>query len=80
VVLAYTDERGEGIIFALSDAVVTRPDVVGTIGDRDQLWSGWRVGFSRDAVPAGAKITAWAVDAKGAKLYRLKEAGNVSNL
>lgn len=80
VVLAYADERGEWIVFALSDAVVNRADVVETLKNREQLWSGWRVAFSRDAVPSGAKISAWAVDAKGAKLYRLKEVGNVSNL
>jgi hypothetical protein len=80
VVLAYAAKPGEWIVFALSDVVLTRPDVVETLGDREQLWSGWRVEFSRKAVPAGAKISAWAVDAKGAKLYRLKEAGNISTL
>ena len=80
VVLAYADEKGEWIVFALSDAVVNRSDVVEALKNREQLWSGWRVAFSRDAVPSGAKISAWAVDAKGAKLYRLKEVGNVSTL
>ena len=73
VVLAYADAQGDWIVFALSDAVLTRPDVVEVLHTGEQLWSGWRVGFSRDAVPQGAKISAWAVDAKGAKLYRLKE-------
>jgi hypothetical protein len=80
VVLAYADPGGEWIVFALSDAVVTRADVAETLGTGEQLWSGWRVRFSRDAVPAGAKISAWAVDAKGAKLYRLKEAGAFPSL
>ena len=80
VVLAYLDERGEWIVFALSDAVSRRPDVVETLRNPEQLWSGWHVRFPRDAVPAGAKISAWALDAKGAKLYRLKETGHASSL
>lgn len=80
VVLAYADEQGEWIVFALSNAVLSRPDVVKALRSREQLWSGWRVVFSRETVPPGAKISAWAVDAKDAKLYRLKEIGNVSSL
>ena len=80
VVLAYSAAQSEWIVFALSDAVLARPDVAATLGNREQLWSGWRVVFPREAVPPGAKISAWAVDAKGAKLYRLKEAGNLSSL
>lgn len=80
VVLAYADEQGEWIAFALSEAVSSRPDVVEALRNREQLWSGWHVPFSREAVPRGAKISAWAVDAKDAKLYRLKEAGNLSSL
>jgi hypothetical protein len=80
VVLAYADERGEWIVFALSNAVLSRPDVVEALRSREQLWSGWRVAFSRETVPPGAKISAWAVDAKDAKLYRLKEIGKVSDL
>ena len=80
VVLAYGDERGEWIVFALSNVVAPRTDVVNALKNPEQLWSEWRVTFRRDAVPKGAKISAWAVDAKGAKLYRLKELGNVSNL
>lgn len=74
VVLAYGDERGEWIIFALSNAPEIRPDVVQTLHKPEQIWSGWRATFARDAVPAGAKISIWAVDAKEAKLYQLRAA------
>jgi hypothetical protein len=80
VVLAYADEGGQWIVFAMSTAVLRRPDVADILGNREQLWSGWHASFSRDAVPAGAKISAWAVDVKGPKLYRLKEAATLSSL
>jgi hypothetical protein len=73
VVLAYGNEKGEWIAFALSNAVESRPDVALHLKDSEQLWSGWRASFPRSAVPSGAQISAWAVDAKDAKLYRLKE-------
>lgn len=72
VVLAYADGRGGWTAFALSDTVVQRPDVAATLGKRDQLWSGWRAAFASDAAPAGAEISAWAVDAREAKLHRLR--------
>jgi hypothetical protein len=72
VLLAYADARGEWTAFALSDAVIDRPDVAKTLRSSEQLWSGWRAVFPRDAVPPGAEISAWAVDAKDAKLYRLE--------
>lgn len=80
VVLAYADERGQWIIFALSNAISPRLDVINALRSGEQLWSGWHATFSREAVPKGAKISAWAVDAKDAKLYRLKEAVTVSSL
>jgi hypothetical protein len=72
VVLAYADQRGDWIAFALSDAVFNRPDVARIMGSSEQLWTGWRAEFPRTAAPAGAQISAWALDAKDAKLYRLK--------
>ena len=71
VLLAYANQEGNWIAFALSDAVLDRPDVVQVLGSADQLWSGWRVIFSDETFPKGAKISAWAVDAKESKLYRL---------
>jgi hypothetical protein len=72
VVLAYADDRGEWIAFALSDAVENRPDVVRVLGKRQYLWTGWHASFSADAAPPGRKISAWALDAREARLYRLK--------
>jgi hypothetical protein len=72
VVLAFANEQGEWVAFAHSDAVLERPDVARTLQSAEQLWSGWRVVFRGDALPKGAEISAWAVDAKEAKLYRLK--------
>jgi hypothetical protein len=72
VVLAYADDRGEWIAFALSDAFENRPDVVRVLGKQQYLWTGWHASFPAGAVPPGKKISAWALDAKEARLYRLK--------
>jgi hypothetical protein len=79
VVLAFANEKGDWVAFAHSDAVLDRPDVARTLQSAAQLWSGWRVVFRGDALPKGAEITAWAVDAKEAKLYRLKTKERILN-
>jgi hypothetical protein len=79
VILAYANARGEWIAFALSEAVINRPDVAKVLRSGEQLWSGWRAVFSPDVLPQGAEISAWAVDAKDAKLYRLKTQERVFN-
>jgi hypothetical protein len=79
VLLAYA-ARGEWIAFALSSAVINRPDVAEKLRSSEQLWSGWRAVFLRDAIPPGAEISAWAVDAKDAKLYRLYAQERMFNL
>jgi hypothetical protein len=53
--------------------------VARTLRSREQIWSGWHAVFSQSAVPPGVEISAWAVDAKEAKLYRLKSTGRVLN-
>lgn len=68
-----------GLRFALSNAVIDRPDVARTLRSSEQLWSGWRAAFPRDAAPAAAEISAWAVDAKDAKLYRLQARERIFN-
>ena len=73
VLLAYQTPEGAWVAFAMSDAVVRRRDIKKIFGSRDQLWSGWTATFRRDAVPAGAPISAWAVDIEGPRLYRLKQ-------
>jgi hypothetical protein len=79
VVLAFANEKGDWVAFAHSDAVLQRPDVARTLRSAEQLWSGWRVVFRGDALPKGAEISAWAVDAKEAKLYRLKTTERILN-
>lgn len=79
VLLAYAGERGDWIAFALSNAVIARPDVAATTGMRDQLWSGWQAVFAPGAASAGAEISAWAVDAKEFRLYRLKTTERIFN-
>lgn len=74
VVLAYDTPDGE-VLFAISNVVESRGDVMKSLGERDYELSGWRATFPRAAVPAGAILSAWAVDAKDAKLFRLKENG-----
>jgi hypothetical protein len=71
VVLTYEREDREAIAFAMSNTIEMRPDVASEHRRRDWLWSGWRAVFRADAVPKGAKISAWAFDAKQAKMYRL---------
>ncbi len=73
VVLTYEAPGGGAIAFALSDAVMNRRDVVRELHDKGKAYSGWSATFSRAAVPEGAKISAWAVDAKIPKLYRLEQ-------
>ena len=73
VLLAYQTPEGEWVAFAMSDAVVRRRDIKKMFRNKDQLWSGWTATFRRDAVPAGAPISAWAVDIDGPRLYRLKQ-------
>jgi hypothetical protein len=73
VVLAYeTSDRG-WIAFAFSDEVARRPDVARALRNRNQIWSGWAATFLRKAVPAGARISAWGLDAEVPKLYRLEQ-------
>ena len=78
VLLAYQNDEGRWVAFTMSDVVVPRRDIEKMLRNRDQLWSGWAATFSRDAVPPGAAISAWAVDADEPRLYRLKQ--NVAEL
>jgi hypothetical protein len=73
VVLAYETAEQPPVIFAMSDNVAKRPEVARLLGTRRQLWTGWFATFPRDAVPAGASISAWGVDADGPTLYRLQQ-------
>src|SRR5437588_1903528 len=80
VLLAYRNEQNDWTTFAISSAVPERADVAKSLNDGEQLWSGWRAVFSVDAVPKAARISAWALDAKAGKLYRLKSKEATSHL
>ncbi|MEY2490230.1 MAG: hypothetical protein QOC70_2172 [Verrucomicrobiota bacterium] len=72
VVVAYQDSRDqEWIAFTISDSFEMRADTVKRFRSMDQLWAGWTATFSRSAIPAGAKLSFWAVDADELKLYQL---------
>jgi len=73
VLLAY-ETAGQGwIAFALSDDVLWRYDIAKRLRRPDLAWSGWTAIFPRRAVPVGARISIWAVNADLPKLYRLKQ-------
>lgn len=74
VLVAYHDPLlQEWIACAISDSFAMRPDVVKRFRSMDQLWAGWTATFSQSAIPAGAQISFWAVNADEAKLYRLED-------
>ena len=72
VVVAYQDPRDqEWVAFAISDSIEMRPNIVKRFRSMDQLWAGWTATFSRDKIPAGARLSFWAVDADEPRLYQL---------
>lgn len=74
VALAYRTASSNGwILFALSDAVQTRLEVTKRLHNKNLLWSGWEATFPRAAIPPGAQLSAWAVDADEPKLYQLRD-------
>ncbi|MEN3370322.1 MAG: hypothetical protein V7609_2465 [Verrucomicrobiota bacterium] len=72
VVVAY-QAQSEWIIFAISDSFEMRPAIVKRYRSMDQLWTGWAATFPTTAIPAGAKLSFWAVDADEPKLYLLND-------
>ncbi|MGI8480476.1 MAG: hypothetical protein ACR2MF_00160, partial [Chthoniobacterales bacterium] len=73
VVLAYELPSEEPVLFAMSNTVEARPDIARRLRNDDQLWTGWTATYSERAVPTGAKVSFWAVDADGPKFYRLSD-------
>ena len=74
VAVAYqASSDSEWIIFAISDSFEMRPGIVKRFRSMDQLWSGWTATFPTAAIPAGAKLSFWAVDADEPKLYLLND-------
>ena len=79
VLLAYSTTDDDWTAFAMSDAMTMRNDIArrfrrnGEAYQQNLIWSGWTATFPRSAIPAGARISAWAVDSDGPILYRLEE-------
>jgi hypothetical protein len=74
VAVAYQTEPGqEWMVCAISDSFAMRPEIVKRLGTMEQLWSGWSADFPQAAVPAGAKLSFWAIDTDEPRLYRLKD-------
>jgi hypothetical protein len=72
VLVAYQDPRDqEWVALAISDSFEMRADTVKRFRSMDQLWAGWTATFSRSAIPAGATLSFWAVDADEPRLYQL---------
>ena len=71
VVLTYEYPERNWVFFAMSDGISPRPDIAARFHNRDQFWSGWEATFPRSAFPAGARISAWAIDSEHAAIYRL---------
>jgi len=74
VVVAYQDPRDqEWVAFAISDSIDMRADIVKRFRSMDQLWAGWTATFSRGKIPAGARLSFWAVNADEPRLYQLSD-------
>lgn len=73
VVIAYELPGAEPILFAISDAIVMRWEIARRFPRHDYLWAGWSAEFPKSAVPPGAKLSFWAVDADGPKLHQLRD-------
>ena len=74
VAVAYQTAPGqEWTLCAISDSFAMRPEIVKRLGTMEQLWSGWSATFPQTLVPAGAKLSFWAIDADEPRLYQLKD-------
>jgi hypothetical protein len=74
VAVAYqTPPDNKWTLCAISDSFAMRPDIVKRFRTMEQLWSGWSATLPQSAVPAGAKLSFWAVDADAPRLYRLED-------
>lgn len=78
IVLSYELPGEEPVLFAMSETVEARPDISRRLHNQDQLWSGWTASYSGQAVPAGAKVSFWAVDADVPAFYRLNDTSRLN--
>lgn len=74
VAVAYqTQSDPDPVVFAISDSFEIRSAIVKRFRSMDLLWSGWTVTFPTSAIPPGATLSFWAVDADEPKLYQLPD-------
>lgn len=74
VAVAYQTAPGqEWTVCAISDSFAMRPEIVKRLGTMEQLWSNWSATFPQAAIPPGAKLSFWAIDADEPRLYQLKD-------
>jgi hypothetical protein len=73
VIVSYELPGAEPVLVAMSDSLELRWDIARHSWPNDYLWTGWKVSFPRNAVPPGAKLSFWAVDADGPTLHRLED-------
>jgi len=74
ILIGYELPGAEPVVFAISDSVEMRWDIARkTRRPNDHVWAGWSATFPRAIVPAGAKLSFWAVDADEPRLYRLEQ-------
>lgn len=72
VLLAYENNVGEEVVFALSDMKATGHQSTGRDGGKSADASHWKATFPADALPPDAiSLTAWAFDADTAQAYKL---------
>ena len=76
VLLAYENSANQSVQFEIADTLEPRYDIVRRFRASDLLWSGWSAKPRSDAVPAAAKISAWAVAADDATASRLEREGS----
>jgi hypothetical protein len=74
VAIAYQNASNqEWIVGAISDSFALRFEIAKRLGTMEQLWSGWSATFPASAIPPGAKVSFWAIDADEPRLYQLKD-------
>jgi hypothetical protein len=74
VVVAYQTAPDQlWTLCAISDSFSIRFETVKRFGTMEQLWCGWSATFPQSALPPGARLSFWAVDADEPRLYQLKD-------
>jgi hypothetical protein len=78
VVISYELPGARPVLFAIADSLEMRWDIARSSWPNDYLWAGWSATFPRNAIPAGARLAFWAVDADEPRLYALNQAPDSS--